>query len=196
MKRVSFFATLVIAAFFMVNSAVARTWEVDKAHSNFYFTVDHIFSKVMGHFNEYSAEVVFDPANLEASYFYFEIKAESVDTNIAKRDKHLQSPDFFDAAKFPLLTFRSKSIADKGNGKYDVAGIFTVKGEEYELLLPLRLVGVKEHPAVKGKDVIGFNGSVSIDRLAYKVGTGKFYDLGVVGKTVDILVSIEALSGK
>lgn len=177
-------------------SAAVRSWELDKAHSNFYFSVDHIYSKIQGHFNEYSSEVQFDPNNLAESRFYFEIQTASIDTNIAKRDKHLQSVDFFDAGKYPLMSFASTRITDAGNGLYEVQGKFTVKGIDYELLLPLQLAGVKDHPAVKGKEVVGFNGRVTIDRLAYKVGDGKFYDLGLVGKDVEIFVSLEAMSDK
>ncbi len=198
MKRLSI---LSLALFFFIAStqpllAAVRSWELDKAHTNFYFTVDHIYSKIRGHFNEYSGEVQFDPKNLAESKFSFKIETASIDTNIAKRDKHLQSADFFDTEKYPLMTFESTKITDAGNGLYQVLGKFTVKGVEYELLLPLTLAGVKDHPMVKGKEVAGFNGKVTIDRLAYKVGNGKFFDLGVVGKDVEILVTIEALADK
>ncbi len=176
--------------------AAARSWEMDKAHSNIYFSIDHIFSKVHGLFNEFTAEVNFDPANLAESKFAFAIKTDSVNTNIAKRDKHLQSADFFDAAKYPEMTFVSETITDAGNGLYQVAGKLTIKGESYDLTLPLKLAGIKDHPAAKGKEVIGFNGSVILDRLAHKVGTGKFYDMGVVGKDVDVLVTLELLADK
>src|SRR5690606_18072337 len=112
------------------------------------------------------------------------------------RDKHLQSGDFFDSGKFPLMTFESTQINDVGNNKYEVLGKFTVKGKSYDLTLPLVLAGIKAHPAVKGKEVIGFNGELTIDRLAYQIGTGKFYDLGIVGKDVKIFVTFEALSDK
>lgn len=195
MKRLVFF---VITLFFLVHGgqmaqAEVRIWELDKNHSNFYFTVDHIFSKIQGYFKDYSGEIKFDPNNLGESRFYFEIKTASVDTGIAKRDKHLQSTDFFDEGKFPLMTFESTKIKDAGNGVYEVLGNFTIKGETHELLLPLTFMGVKAHPAAKGKDVIGFNGNVIIDRLVYKVGNGKFNDMGVVGKDVGIFVTLEAL---
>lgn len=176
--------------------AAARSWELDKAHSNFYFGVDHVYSTIRGHFNEYSGEVNFDPDNLAESRFYFAIETASIDTDIAKRDKHLQSSDFFDAAKYPLMTFTSTRIVDAGNGLYEVHGKFAVKGVEYDLMLPLVLAGVKDHPAVKGKEVAGFNGRMILDRLAYNIGSGKFYDLGLVGKDVEIFVTLEALSEK
>ena len=59
--------------------AAARAWELDKAHSNFYFSVAHIFSKVQGHFNEYSGEIHFDPENLADSRLYFAIETDSVE---------------------------------------------------------------------------------------------------------------------
>jgi polyisoprenoid-binding protein YceI len=192
-------ATILLALLVLVGQTAlgaARNWELDKPHSNFYFLVDHIFSKVGGQFNDFSGEVKFDPKNLTESRFFFEIKTDSVNTNIAKRDKHLQSGDFFDSGEFPLMTFESTKITDAGNNHYEVLGKFMVKGKTYDLTLPLVLAGVKDHPAVKGKEVIGFNGEITIDRLVYQVGTGKFYDMGVVGKDVKILVTLEALSDK
>ncbi|MBU1566456.1 MAG: YceI family protein [Proteobacteria bacterium] len=198
MKRLSVVSLALLYVIVGVQPVLAavRSWEMDKAHSNFYFEVEHIYSKIRGQFNEYTGEVRFDPNNLAESKFLFKIETASVDTKIAKRDKHLQSADFFDAGKYPQMTFESTKITATGNGVYEVLGKFTVKGEEYQLRLPLKFSGVKDHPAVKGKEVVGFNGKVTIDRLAYKVGGGKFFDLGVVGKDVEIFVSIEALAEK
>lgn len=176
--------------------SAARSWELDKAHSNVYFSVDHIFSKVNGHFNDFKTEITFDPADLAGSKFDFEIMTSSIDTNITKRDKHLQSADFFDAGKFPVMKFTSTQISDSGNGMYNVEGKLSVKGKDYDLTLPLKLEGIKEHPAKKGTEVVGFNGTITFDRLAHNVGNGKFYDMGVVGKDVDVFVSLELLSGK
>ena len=182
MKFIKQVTTAAIVILFGATSAfsAAQSWNLDKAHSNVYFSVDHIFSKVNGHFNEFTTDIKFDPAELEGSKFDFEIKVSSIDTNIGKRDKHLQSPDFFDADGFPLMTFKSSKITDKGNGMYDVAGTLTIKDKDYDLTLPLKLEGVKEHPAQKGTDVAGFNGRITIDRLAHDVGSGKFYEMGVV----------------
>lgn len=192
-----------ILAFFCISllfaaqsQAGARAWEIDKAHSNFYFSVDHIFSKVHGFFGDYSGEVHFDPNNLAESKMFFEIEVKSIDTAIAKRDKHLLSADFFDAAKHPKLVFRSNKIVSAGENTFEVHGIFTAKGKDYDLVLPLTLEGIKDHPMEKGKEVAGFNGRITIDRLAYGIGSGKFFEYGVVGKNVEILVTLEVLSTK
>jgi polyisoprenoid-binding protein YceI len=176
--------------------AAVREWELDSAHSNVYFSVDHIFSKIQGHFNQFTARVNFDPANLKESRFLFEMKVDSIDTGNGKRDKHLLSADFFDAGKYPLITFESKTITDAGNGVYAVAGKLNIKGKVYDLTLPLTLAGIKDHPAVPGKQVAGFNGKIPVDRLALGVGDEKFYKMGIVGKDVEIFVSLEALSAK
>ena len=197
MKTIQIIAISLLLAFTGSSAfGAARSWELDKAHSNIYFSVDHIFSKVNGHFNEFTLELTFDPANLAESMFLFEIKTDSIDTNIGKRDKHLQSADFFDAGKFPTMKFESTQISDTGNGMYDVAGKITIKGQTYDLTLPLKLVGIAEHPAKKGTEVAGFNGTITLDRLAHGVGNGKFHEMGVVGKDVEVFVSIEVLAPK
>jgi len=177
-------------------SAAARSWELDKAHSNIYFGVTHIFSKVNGLFNDFSLDVNFDPENLKQSNFLFTIEVDSINTNITKRDKHLISADFFDAGKFPQMVFQSTMITAAGENLYDVAGTLTIKGVDYDVTLPLKLEGIVEHPTKKGTDVAGFNGTLTIDRLAHGVGTGKFYEMGLIGKEVDIFVSLEVLSDK
>lgn len=198
MKKLNFAGLSLIIFVFIAQSAygAVREWELDKAHSNIYFSVDHIYSKIQGHFNEFTAKINFDPTNLPESRFFFEVKVDSIDTNIGKRDKHLLSADFFDAGKYPLITFESKTITDRGNGVYELAGKLNVKGKVYDLTLPLTFAGIKDHPAVPGKQVAGFNGIITVDRLALNIGDEKFYKMGIVGKDVEILVTLEALRSK
>lgn len=194
-KYLSLFLIILGSVSIFIPSVMAemKAWQVDKAHSNVYFSIDHIYSKVNGHFNDFTAEVSFDSENLAGSSFSFKIETASIDTNITKRDKHLKSADFFNSGKHPLITFDSVGVTDIGNNVYEVKGKFTVKGKVYDLTLPLTFAGIKAHPAVKGKNVAGFNGKLSIDRLTYGIGNGKFSNMGVAGKDVDIFVSLELL---
>jgi polyisoprenoid-binding protein YceI len=176
--------------------AEARSWEIDKEHTNFYFSVDHIYAKVRGRFTDFTGTLVFDPDNPKESKISFEIKVKSIDTGIGKRDKHLLSDDFLDASKYPLITFASTSITKAEGSTYNVKGTLTIKGVPYELILPLTYGGKKDNPMAPGMEVTGFNGQLTLDRLAYKVGNGKYYTMGVIGKDVDILVTIEALRKK
>ena len=194
MKQLMLLA-LLPAFFLTANTSFAQvtTWEVDKAHSSIYFSIDHIYSKVRGQFDDYSATIRFDPDNLEKSSFLFEIQVDSINTNITKRDKHLLSEDFFNEPEYPLIRFQSSAITAATDDTYNVAGTLTIKGQKHDLVLPLKLAGVTDHPMVEGATVAGFNGSITIDRLVYGVGSGKFHQAGVVGKDTDILVSLEVL---
>jgi polyisoprenoid-binding protein YceI len=198
MKKIRFFGLSFFLIILIIQSAFAsvREWELDQAHSNIYFSIGHIYSKIQGHFNEFTSKISFDPANLQESRFFFKIKVDSIDTGVGKRDKHLLSADFFESGTYPLITFESKTITDAGNGIYEVVGKLNIKGKEYDLTLPLTFAGVKDHPAVQGKQVAGFNGKMTVDRLAYNVGDGKFYKMGIIGKDVEIFVTIEALAAK
>jgi polyisoprenoid-binding protein YceI len=176
--------------------AEVRVWDIDKEHTNFYFSVDHIYAQVQGRFTDFKGTVAFDPDNLKDSHLSFEIKAKSVDTGNAKRDKHVLSADFLDASEYPLITFTSSSIGKTGENTYDVHGKLTIKAVSTDLVLPLSYGGVKDHPLASGMEVAGFNGRLTLDRLAYKVGDGKYYKMGAVGKNVDIVVTIEVMRKK
>ena len=197
MKKSLFALTLAGLLLFGQNaSAAARAWELDTDHSNVYFSIEHIYAEVQGRFTAIAATVHFDPANLKESRFDFEIKVDSIDTGIKQRDDHLRSADFFASSDHPLITFTSKAVTAAGEGVYQVAGTLTVKGKSRDLVLPLTFAGVKDHPATPGKQVAGFNGRLSVDRLALGVGDGKFYKMGLLGKDVDVLVTLELLADK
>ncbi|TKB27650.1 YceI family protein [Desulfopila sp. IMCC35006] len=176
--------------------AEVRPWKIDEEHTNLYFSVDHIYAKVQGRFTDYRGTLRFDPDNLKDSTISFEIKVKSVDTGIGKRDRHLRSADFFDESKYPFMTFTSQSITKAEENIYNVSGILTIKDVSKELVLPLTFEGMRENPLAPDMEVAGFNGRLTLDRLAYNVGDGKYYQMGAVGKDVDILVTIEALRKK
>jgi polyisoprenoid-binding protein YceI len=176
--------------------AEVRSWEIDKEHTNFYFSVDHIYAKVQGRFTDFNGTFLFDPDNLKDSEISFEIKVKSVDTGNSKRDKHLLSEDFFYASEYPLITFVGNNITKAGENIYNVKGKLTIRGVSSDLVLPLTYGGTKDHPLSPGMVVAGFNGRVILDRLTYNVGDGKYYKMGAVGKDVDILVTLEVLRKK
>ena len=199
MKKLFILYTVAVIFFAFVTPslhAAVIPWDLDKDHTNFYFSVDHIYANVRGRFTDFTGTFLFDPDNLKDSKISFEIKVNSIDTGVSKRDRHLLSVDFFDAAKYPLMSFSSKSITKSGDNTFNVEGEFVVKGVAYDLTLPLTYLGKKDHPLTKGMEVAGFKGRLTLDRLMYKVGDGKYYKMGAVGKDVDILVTIEALRKK
>ena len=173
--------------------AAGQQWNLDTVHTNFFFDVKHTYATVRGQFMDFSGDVYFDPANPGKSRFDFVIKVDSVDTKQGKRDTHLRSPDFFDAAKYPLMTFKSSRISHGGSNKYIVEGVLTIKDVSRDVALEFVYHGQKDNPLKPGEIVAGLDTRLTIDRLEYHVGDGKFYKMGVVGKDVDILLTMELL---
>ncbi|NNK57277.1 MAG: polyisoprenoid-binding protein [Desulfobulbaceae bacterium] len=179
-----------------IASAQAPVWEIDKDHTNFYFRVTHIYSDVIGRFKDYDGSVVFDPMNPEGSKMSFEIEVKSIDTGLRKRDKHLRSEDFLDASEYPLITFTSSSIEKKDDTTLELTGTLTIKDVSKQIRIPLSYAGTMDHPLVKNTEVAGFNGEITIDRLEYGVGDGKYYEMRVVDKDVTIVFTTEVMRKK
>lgn len=166
-------------------------WKIDPIHTNFYFAVDHTYAIVRGYFEDIAGTFLFDEKNLKESKIAFQIKAKSINTNERKRNNHLRTDEFLDVKKYPLIRFESKSIKhDKGN-QYLVEGDLTIKDVTKTLTIPLTYLGMKQNPLEPKEMVAGFESHLTLNRLDYHVGTGKYYEMGVVGKDVDILVTIE-----
>lgn len=173
--------------------AAAGQWTVDPAHSSITFRVKHIYSTVSGHFSDFKADIEFDPDNLDKSRFDFSVQVDSINTYIGKRDRHLRSDDFFHADEYPVMTFESGRIVHKQGDIYTVEGTMTVKDVSKDISVDFTFYGPKPNPMDKEKLVAGFETSFSIDRLEYNVGDGRFHSMGIVGNTVEVLISVEAL---
>lgn len=124
MKRLIAALPLLIAG---IAHADSVEWKLDPSHTHVGFSVPHlVVSSVDGRFKEASAKINLDDADLTKSQVSVEINAASIDTGDQKRDDHLKSPDFFDAKKFPKLTFKSTKIAKAGAG-YKLTGDLTIR---------------------------------------------------------------------
>lgn len=177
-------------------TAAAPKWELDPAHSGIYFGIDHIYSTVRGYFEDFKGTVMFSPDDLAGSRFDFEVDVKSINTRHSKRDSDLNSANFFDSKKFPTMTFKSSAVKHVKDNQYIVEGEMTVKDVTKSISVPFVFMGVKDFPFDDKKEVAGFEAQLTIDRLAYHVGGGKFYDMGTLGKEVDVLISLEALRNK
>lgn len=118
----------ILTALLLSGSVLAQTtWNIDKVHSKIGFSVVHmVVSETEGVFKDYSATVVSKSDDFNGAEVTFSAKVASINTENERRDNHLKSPDFFDAEKFPEITFKGNLV--KEGSKYKLKGDFTMKG--------------------------------------------------------------------
>ena len=177
-------------------SVFADEWTIDKTHSSVSFKVRHmVVSKVKGGFDDFSGTVQFDGSNLTTGSVEMTIDVASIDTDDAGRDKHLVSADFFDAATFPKITFKSKKVIADGDN-YKIVGDMTMKDVTKEVTFDVEFSGTVDDPW--GNTRAGFSASTTIDRQEFNVSFSKTLDNGglVVGNDVEIELELEIVKAK
>ena len=168
-------------------------WQVDPKHSSAQFAVTHLMiSTVRGEFHQINGTVVVDDADISKSYVNVTIDATTVDTREPDRDKHLMSPDFFDVAKYPSMTFKSTKVESNGPDKLKVTGDLTIRGVTKQVVLDV----TAPKPPIKdpwGLQRTAVSGSTKINRQDFGVAWNKALDAGgvVVGDDVNITLDVE-----
>ncbi len=166
-------------------------WNIDSTHSEIGFSVRHMMiSTVRGKFKNVEADVALDPQNLEASTVTARVSAASIDTGEPKRDEHLRSADFFDAEKYPTLTFTSTKVTRDGDDLV-VVGSLKIKEHEQPVTLKGEVVGPSKDPW--GNERFGFSLSAEIEREAWGLGWNQALEAGgvLVGKKVKIHIEAQ-----
>jgi polyisoprenoid-binding protein YceI len=130
-----FFAALLLVP----PGAFAETYKIDTAHSRIAFSLHQFVGTVRGDFHRFSGTIEVDRDQPEKSAVTATISVASIDTKIQKRDHHLLSPEFFDAAKFPEITFKSRSVKQTGENSGDILGDFTMHGVTKPMTLHVKL---------------------------------------------------------
>jgi polyisoprenoid-binding protein YceI len=188
-KRLS---TLLVAALVLSASAFAQvqSWKIDPNHTAAQFSVRHMgISTVRGAFTKVTGSVDYDPANVAKTSLEATIEAASVDTRVEMRDNDLRSPNFFDVAKYPALTFKSKRVEAASAGKLKVTGDLTIHGVTKEVVLD---VDGPSAPITdpKGNSHMGASASTKINRNDFGVSGRP----GMVGDDVTITIDAELVS--
>jgi polyisoprenoid-binding protein YceI len=171
----------------------AAPWEFDPAHTGVQFKVRHLMvSSVRGDFEKISGKIVYDEADVTKSTADITIDTASINTRVAKRDEHLRSPDFLDAAKYPAITFKSKRVEKGGNGTLKMTGDLTIRGVTKEVVLTVE----GPTPAIKdmqGNARVGGQATTKIQRKDFGLVWNKALETGgvVVGDEVDITIDVE-----
>ena len=170
----------------------ADTYQFDKSHTTVSFQVRHIVTNVGGKFQDFSGTIKVDRVKPENSSVEFTIQAASINTNEPKRDEHLKSPDFFDVANQPTITFKSTSVKPTGKDAYEVTGNLTLRGVTKQITLPVTFLGEGKDPW--GNEKMGFEIATTLNRKDYGINWNKTLDQGgvLVGDEVKVQISVEA----
>jgi polyisoprenoid-binding protein YceI len=182
MKKTIAIALLAILS--QVSVYAQTTWNSDKAHSKLNFSIVHLgISDVEGLFKNFDATIKASKADFSDGVFELSADISSINTEIEMRDNHLKSPDFFDAAKFPKLTFKSTSIKTNGKNKYTLSGNLTMHGITKPVSLNLTYRGTILHPMTKA-NVAGFQLTGTLSRKDFNLGSG--YQAPILSDEVEI----------
>ena len=171
--------------------ADTATFNIDKSHSELTFRIRHIMSRVSGTFTDWKGTITGDPASWSGGSAEIVIQTTSIDTRLEKRDTHLRSADFFDAATFPQITFRSTSVVVHGK-EVTLKGDLTMRG----VIRPVTLSGEYLGMAGEGaKQRVGFHVTGRINRIDYGVAWNRNLETGemMLGDDVELDISIEAV---
>ncbi|WP_329123368.1 YceI family protein [Streptomyces sp. NBC_01465] len=175
-------------------AALTGDYTIDPAHSSIGFTVRHaMVTNVRGSFGGHEGTLHLDGTDPSRSTASLDVQIESVDTGIADRDGHLRSADFFDAEKFPLMTFRSTQAEQLGGDAYRITGDLTIKDVTKPLAIDLEFNGTATDPY--GNERVGFEGSATILRTDWGLTWNSALETGgvLVGDKVKLTFDISAI---
>jgi len=177
--------------------AAPTEWKIDSSHSSVQFSVRHMMiSNVRGEFGNLSGALSVDDADLTKSSITAEVDATTINTRDGKRDEHLKSPDFFDVAKFPKLSFKSTKV-EKAGAQLKVTGDMTIHGVTKPVVLTVdALANTVKDPW--GNVKRGFSATAKVNRKDFGLTWNKALEAGgvAVGEEVTITIDIEANQAK
>ena len=189
--------TLLLALIVAGTSLKAQTkWVVDKAHSNVKFAVTHmVVSEVEGSFKIFDGTVEHTKADFSDAKVNFTVDVNSINTDNERRDNHLKSDDFFNAAQFPQMKFVSTAFKPLGNNKYQLEGNLTIRDVTKPITFDVSYGGTLK--TAQGSKA-GFKAKSTIDRFDYNLKWDKATETGglVVSKDVQLTLNIELNEAK
>lgn len=180
---------LLLSALAAATALSAETYTIDPVHSSVGFSLRHLVSKFSSSFTKVTGTVNYDAAAPEKSSVEATIEIASVNTANEKRNAHVLSPDFFDAAKFPTASFKSKSWKKVGEDAFEVTGDLTIKDVTKEIVLHATLLG--SGPGMGGATVTGWEATTKLNKSDFGVNGPAM--LGkALGDEVALTIGIEA----
>lgn len=190
--RTKFIPILIALLFTLIQHAdAADNYKIDPMHTSLTFSVRHMgLSNVKGHFHDFVGSIVLD--NEQVKDANGTIQVQSIDTGVQQRDNHLRTPDFFDAATYPTIVFKTKRVEKSGDQAVLIAD-FTMRGVTRELRLPVKLSGPIKDP--QGNTRIGLVATTNINRKDYGINFTGVLKNGnmLVGDDIAIEINAEAI---
>jgi polyisoprenoid-binding protein YceI len=167
-------------------------WYIDPSHSQVHFSVKHMMvSTVRGQLGKLTGKLELDPERPETADFEIKADVAGITTNDERRDGHLRSGDFFDAEKFPAISFKSNAVFVKGEGRYTASGDLTIRDITRPVSFDIELLGIGID--AMGSKKLGATASVAIDRTDFGLTWNMPVPNGVlVGEKVKIEVDLQA----
>jgi polyisoprenoid-binding protein YceI len=186
------FRTIAVVALCATTPALAepQSFKLDPQHTNVMWGISHFgYSKMLGRFNVIEGSFTLDEQNVGNSKVDVSIKTDSVDTKVPQLDTHLKSPDFFNAAAHPTITFKSTSASKTGEKTGKLTGDLTINGVTKPVTLDVTLNKLAPHPvpAMKGVLNAGFSATAKLNRHDFNVSYGR----GAIGDEVTLLIEAE-----
>ena len=181
-----------IVLFASILQGEPHNYTIDASHASAQFSVRHLMvSNVKGTFGKFTGKAVWDPADLSAAKLEGSVDVASVDTNQPKRDAHLRSADFFDAAKYPVMTFQSTKFQKTANG-LKMTGNLTIRGVTKEVTFDVE-GPTEEIKDARGTYRRGASATATINRKDFGLNYNAMLETGgvVVGDDVKILLEVE-----
>ncbi len=169
-------------------------WQIDNTHSQVTFSVRHMMvTTVKGQFNVLSGKLDIDEQHPENSWVEAEVDAASIDTRDERRDGHLRSPDFFDAANYPTITFKSTKVEAVGDHEYRVSGDLTLHGVTRQVAFDAEYSGQLKDPY--GMQRAGLSAKAAINRKDFGLSWDQALESGgvLVGDKVTIEIDLAAV---
>jgi len=174
------------AALALPSLAATSTWNIDPYHANAQFLVRHLgISNIQGEFTKVTGTIVIDDSDVTKSTVNASIDVSSIDTRVSRRDDDLKSDGFFDAAKFPTMTFQSTKITRAGDGMLKMTGNLTIKGVTKEVTF--EVTGPTAPVSAMGSTRRGVSATGKINRQDFGVSK----DPGMVGDDITIMLDLE-----
>jgi polyisoprenoid-binding protein YceI len=189
---------LAVAAAASFATADPVTYRIDPGHSQVGFSIRHFFSRVSGHFGEFSGKVQLDEKNPAASSVAVEIKTASINTNNERRDNDLRSSNFFAADSFPTITFKSTKVTPGEGGKLKIEGNLDMHGITKPVTLDASFLGSGTTAMGGGRGMgvrAGWSATTTLNRKDWGIVWNRALDQGgtMLGDDVALAIDIEAM---